>query len=491
MSFVPIKGEFLMKFLHDTVPPYELTYSDVFIVPADQSDVQSRSTVDTTTIDGLGMSTPVMVSNMNAVAGRRMAETTARRGAITFLLQNIPIETTRETVEYVKSRHPIYETPIVLSPDNSIQKALGLIDKRAHGAVIIVDESEKPVGVFRAKDAEKQDRYAPIKNVMKTNFVTFEAGTDEREMFDEMVASRVRIAAITEKGKLVGIVTKQGLVRSTLHNPALDKDGRLMVGVALGINEDVEARMKAFDDMGVDIVLLDTANGHQKRLVEAVKVARKAAPKMKIAAGTVVTAEGTKQLIEAGADLVKVGIGAGATCITRMQTGVGRPQFSAVLECAEAAKKAGGHVIADGGIRHPRDVALALAAGASTTMFASWFAATHESPADMMTDSDGRKYVEHYGMASNRAVLGRAQADDEFTKITKAFYQEGSSRVRLDVRQDTPGVEDIIDQIVSGLRSTCSYVDAKNLKELHENAIIGIQSPAAFGEGRAVAGNWS
>ena len=479
-----------MRFLHEP-PQYELTYSDVFIVPADESDVRSRSLVDTTTADGLGTSTPVIVSNMNAVAGKRMAETTARRGAMTMLLQNLPIEQNRATVEYVKSRHPVFETPIILKEDDSIQKALGLIDKRAHGAVVIVDDKDKPIGVFRASDGSKRDRYVPLKNVMNSSVISFESDMDQRKMFDELVANHIDLAPVTEKGKLVGVVTKKGLVRSTLHNPAVDANGKLKVGVALGINEDVTARMKAFEEMGVDVVLLDTANGHQKRLAEAVAEARKASKNMKIIAGTVVTGEGTKNLIDAGADMVKVGIGAGATCITRMQTGVGRPQFSAVLECAEAARKAGGHVMADGGIRHPRDVALAIAAGATTTMFASWFAATYESPADMMIDSDGNRYVEHYGMASNRAVLGRAEADDEFTKMTKAYYQEGSSKVQLAVKPDTPGVEDIIDQIVSGLRSTCSYADAKNLEELYEQAIIGVQSPAAFGEGRAVAGAWS
>ena len=480
-----------MKFLQDNAAPYDLTYSDVFIVPADQSDVRSRSSVDTTTSDGLGTSTPVIVSNMNAVAGRRMAETTARRGAMTMLLQNLPLDKNRETVEYVKSRHPVFETPIVLKGHDSIQRALGLINKRAHGAVVVTDDKDSPIGVFRLQDAEKEDRYTEIKNVMNSKVLKLDHTMSQEDMFKALESEQVELGTVVKNGKLLGVVTKMGLVRSKLHKPALDGNGRLMVGVAMGINEDITSRVEAFEEMGVDLILIDTANGHQKRLVEAVAEARKASKTMKISAGTVVTAAGTTALIEAGADIVKVGIGAGATCITRMQTGVGRPQFSAVLECAEAARKIGGHVMADGGIRHPRDVALAIAAGASTTMFASWFAATYESPADIHVDNNGKMFVEHYGMASNRAVLGRAKADDEFTKLQKAFYQEGSSRVRLDVRPDTPGVEDIIDQIVSGLRSTCSYADATNLEELHEKAIIGIQSPAAFNEGRAVSGNWA
>jgi IMP dehydrogenase len=479
-----------MRFLNGQKSDYELTYSDVFIVPADQSTIKSRMEVDTTTIDGLGTSTPVIVSNMNAVAGKRMAETTARRGAMTMLLQNMPLEKTIETVKYVKNCHPVFETPIVMKSTDKIHAALNLINKRAHGTVIITDEKEKPIGIFIESDAAKQDLYSPLSEVMSRDVISFDHNVNLRKMFDLLIESHIEVAPVTKNGKLLGVVTRKGILRSELHKPALDKNGKLMVGVAIGINEDITKRVKEFEKMGVDVVLLDTANGHQKRLLDAIKTARKASKSMKIMAGTVVTAAGTKAIIEAGADIVKVGIGAGATCITRMQTGVGRPQFSAVLECAQAAKEAGGFVMADGGIRHPRDVALALAAGASTTMFASWFAPTFESPADIKVDSDGNKYVEHYGMASNRAVLDRNKQDDEYTRARKAFFEEGSSQVKLNVRSDTPGVEDILDQIVSGLRSTCSYVDARNLKELGEKATIGIQSPAAYAEGKAVSSNW-
>ena len=480
-----------MKFLHGQVPPYELTYSDVFIVPADKTSIKSRMDIDTMTSDGLGTSIPVIVSNMNAVAGKRMAEATARRGAMTMLLQNMPIERTRETVEYIKSRHPVFETPIVMKADDKIQGAMSLIYKRAHGAVIVTDDNDKPIGIFTPHDAEKQDRYTTLGEVMSKDVKTFPHDMDLEEMFDGLVDQHIQVAPVTKNGKLLGVVTRKGIVRSTILKPALDPNGKFQVGVAVGINEDVAGRVKAFEEMGVNVILLDTANGHQQRLIDAVKTARKASKTMKIIAGTVVTAKGTTNLIEAGADMVKVGIGAGATCITRMRTGVGRPQFSAVIECSDAARKAGGQVLADGGIRHPRDVALAIAAGAANTMFASWLAPTFESPADIHVDSDGSMYVEHFGMASNRAVLDRAKSEDEFTRMSKAFYEEGSSHVKLHVSPETPGVEDILDQIASGLRSTCSYANASNLEELHQNAVIGVQSPAAFNEGRSVSGNWS
>lgn len=479
-----------MKFLGNRIPDYELTYSDVFILPADKTTIKSRMEIDTATIDGLGTSTPVIVANMNAVAGKRMAESTARRGAMTMLLQNMPLERTKKVVDYIKTRHPVFETPIIMKEDDKIVAALNLIYKRAHGSVIITDDNEKPVGVFIESDGHKEDRYSRLSEVMSRDVISFDHKLSPKEMFDKLVAEHIDMAPVTNNGKLVGVVTKNGLVRSALHKPAVDKQGRLMVGVAVGINEDVEDRVKAFEKMGVDAILLDTANGHQERLLEATKIARKASKDMFIISGTVVTGNATKALIKAGANMVKVGIGAGATCITRMRTGVGRPQFSAVVECAAAAKEVGGYVMADAGIRHPRDVALALAAGASTAMIGSWFAPTYESPSDIHVDSDGHLYVENYGMASNRAVLGRSKQEHEYDKLKKAFFEEGSSHVQMHLKPGLESVEAIIDQIMSGVRSTCSYVNARNFKELHDNAVIGIQSPAAFNEGQAVTKNW-
>ena len=189
---------------------------------------------------------------------------------------------------------------------------------------------------------------------------------------------------------------------------------------------------------------------------------------MRIVAGNVVTAEATRHLVEAGADIVKVGVGPGAMCTTRMMTGVGRPQFSAVLECAAEARRLGRHTWADGGVRHPRDVALALAAGASSVMFGSWLAGTYESAADAQRDSDGRLYKESFGMASHRAVKNRTRQETEFDRARKELFQEGISTSRMYIDPDRPGVEDIIDQIVAGVRSACTYAGAASIAELHE-----------------------
>jgi IMP dehydrogenase len=207
-------------------------------------------------------------------------------------------------------------------------------------------------------------------------------------------------------------------------------------------------------------------------------------------AGNVVTATGTADLIEAGADIVKVGVGPGAMCTTRMRTGVGRPQFSAVLECARQARRQGGHAWADGGVRHPRDVALALAAGASNVMIGSWFAGTCESPGDAFRDPEGRLYKESFGMASARAVRLRTAADSPFDRARKELFEEGISSSRMYLDPLRSGVEDLIDAITAGLRSACTYTGARNLDELHELAVVGVQSAAGYTEGMPSPTSW-
>ena len=204
-----------------------------------------------------------------------------------------------------------------------------------------------------------------------------------------------------------------------------------------------------------------------------------------------VSADGTKDLIEAGADIVKVGVGPGAMCTTRMMTAVGRPQFSAVLECVTEAKKAGKHVWADGGVRYPRDVALALAAGASQVMIGSWFAGTYESPGDLMVDAtSGRHYKESFGMASARAVQHRTASDELFDRARKAIFEEGISSSRMFLDPDRGGVEDQLDAITAGLRSSMSYAGARTLSEFSERAVVGIQSSAGYEEGRPQEQSW-
>jgi len=478
-----------MRLLHPD-PRHDLTYNDVFMVPS-LSDVRSRLDVDLTTPDGVGTHLPVVVSNMTAVAGRRMAETVARRGGISVLPQDIPLDVVGSVIEYVKSRHPVYETPITLSPSHTIADALSLIHKRAHGAVVIVDDGGRPLGVFTEQDAAGYDRFTQLHNVMTRELMTVPDGTDARSAFDLLSANRRSMEPVIDgDGRLVGVLTRKGALRSTMYQPALDRDGKLMVAVAVGVNADPDTKAKALVEMGADVLVIDTAHGHQTRMLHAIEAVRAVSADVPLVAGNVVTIEGTRQLIEAGADIVKVGVGPGAMCTTRMMTGVGRPQFSAVVECAAEADRLGKHVWADGGVRWPRDVALALAGGAASVMFGSWLAGTYESAADTLRDPDGRMYKESFGMASNRAVKHRTQDDSAFERAQKELFEEGISTSRMYIDPERPGVEDIIDQIVAGVRSACTYAGADGIADLHERAVVGVQSGAGYDEGRPLGTSW-
>jgi IMP dehydrogenase len=472
------------------MPAYDLTYDDVFMVPS-ESQVASRLDVNLESKDGTGTTIPIVVANMTAISGRRMAETVSRRGGLSVIPQDIPLDVVSDVIAWVKSRHLIFDTPVTLSPQSTVADALDLLHKRSHGALVVIDSDRRPVGIVTQSDCESVDRFTQLTRVMSSDLVTLENTADPRAAFDRLNVERRKLAPVVDsQGKLVGILTRVGALRATMYQPALDANGKLRVAAAVGINGNVAGRAKTLIDAGVDCLVIDTAHGHQKKMLEAIAAVRSVSSSIVIVAGNVVTPEGTRDLIAAGADIVKVGVGPGAMCTTRMQTGVGRPQFSAVLECAKAARELGKHVWADGGVRHPRDVALALAAGASNVMIGSWFAGTYESPGDLRIDAQGRAYKESYGMASARAVAARTANDGAFDRARKALFEEGISTSRMYLDPQRPGVEDLLDEIVAGLRSACTYAGAASLAELHERAVVGLQSAAGYAEGRPLHTSW-
>jgi len=478
-----------MRFLNETTPLYDLTFDDVFMVPS-RSAVESRLAVDLTTRDGCGTTIPLVVANMTAVAGRRMAETVARRGGLAIIPQDIPLDVVAEVVAWVKRRHLVHDTPITLGPTDTVSDALALLPKRAHGAVVVVDGG-RPMGVVTERDCADVDRFTQLAQVMSREMFTLPESISPEEAFNRLAGARLGLAPVVDPtGRLVGILTRKGALRATLYRPAVDAEGRLRVGAAIGITGDVAGRADKLLAAGVDVLVVDTAHGHQERMLRALRAVRALRPTVPIAAGNVVTADGVRDLVEAGADIVKVGVGPGAMCTTRMMTGVGRPQFSAILECAAQARRMGRHVWADGGARHPRDVALALAAGAANVMVGSWLAGTHESPGDPIRDVDGRIYKESFGMASARAVHRRTAEDTAYERARKALFEEGISGGRMYLDPRRPGVEDIIDSIVAGMRSACTYAGAANLEEFHERAVIGVQSQAGYAEGKPLPDGW-
>ncbi len=456
-----------------------------------RSAVESRFDVDLSTVDGTGATIPIVVANMTAVAGRRMAETVARRGGLVVLPQDVDPAAVADIVAWIKSRHTTWDTPLVLTGGDAVADALNLIGKRAHGAVVVVDEHGHAHGIVDEAACTGVDRFARVTEVAYEPPVTCPLDTPSREVFERLHAAGAQIAlGVDADGKLAGILTQTAALRADIYTPAVDARRRLRVAAAVGINGDVAAKAESLLAAGIDTLVVDTAHGHQEKMIAALKAVRSVSPAVPVVAGNVVTAEGTRDLIDAGADVVKVGVGPGAMCTTRMMTGVGRPQFSAVLECAKAARELGKHVWADGGVRHPRDVALALAAGASAAMVGSWFAGTHESPGDLRYDEHGRPYKESFGMASKRAVGARTRTDNVFERARKALFEEGISSSRMLLDPQRPGVEDLIDEICSGVRSAFTYAGARDIEDFHRRAVLGIQSAAGFAEGRPLPAGW-
>jgi IMP dehydrogenase len=291
---------------------------------------------------------------------------------------------------------------------------------------------------------------------------------------------------------MLGSLTPKSLLRSSIYTPNVDERGRLKIAVAIGVNGAAVERASALVAAGADVLVVDTAHGHQVKMLDTLSSIAEADLGVPIVAGNVVTADGVRDLVAAGAQIVKVGVGPGAMCTTRMMTAVGRPQFSAVLECAEAARELGAHVWADGGVRYPRDVALALAAGASQVMVGSWFAGTHESPGDLLVDGEGRQVQGElrHGLGP-RGGQPHPVGDRRSPGPGRGCSKRGSRRRRCTSIPQSPGVEDLLDGITSGVRSSFTYAGAGEPRRSSRGcAAVGVQSAAGYEEGRPLAGSW-
>ena len=475
-----------MRFLHPEHDSLlELSLDDVFIVPG-RFDGTSRLGVDLTPVDFPGGSHPVVSANMNAVTGKRMAETMARFGGLGILPQDMELATVQRIVDHVKRAPLRYDTALMVTPRATLRDVQGIMRKRAHGMVVVVDESKQLIGVITPADLRDRDQYTPAERLMSRTLVTITTQTSHKDAFLLMEEKRVKAAPVVDASQRVqGILTRDDAVRYELLAPALDGQGRLMIGAAIGISAQATELAGALCDMGIDVLVLDTAHGHQQRMIDAITAVRGVVRgRVPLVAGNVCTREGTRELIEAGADIIKVNVGPGAMCTTRMQTGVGRPSFSSVVDCVAEARRLGKQVWADGGVRYPRDVALYLAAGATRVLIGTMFAGTYESPGDIRDDREGHMYKENYGMASGRAVADRTADLDPFERAKKGFFREGISSGRIYIREGKESVGDLLVDIITGVRSTASYVGARTLAELADKAVVGVQSAAGFHEGK-------
>lgn len=478
-------------------PTVDLTYSDVFLVPR-RSGVTSRLDVDLSPRDGTSATIPLVASNMNSVTGPRLAAALARRGGLGVLPQDMPLQEIDAAIRWVKDQPVRWDTPLVLGADATVSQAAALLPAtEGHGIVVVSGDTARVhvddiLGVVPATRLGTALPDARLGDLTRGRGVSIDADdvADARHAFDLLVAADAETVCVLHHGYLVGTLSQRTALRSTLYRPAVDAHGRLIVAAAVGINGDVAAKAKALAAAGVDVLVVDTAHGHQEGMLRALQTVSGLGLGIPVAAGNIVTAEGVHDLVGAGASILKVGVGPGAMCTTRMMTAVGRPQFSAVLETAQAAAELGAHVWADGGVRYPRDVALALAAGAASVMIGSWFAGTIEAPGQLQVDEGGRVYKESWGMASTKAVQGRFGRLDAYERARKELFAEGISSSKIYLDPLRPSVEDLVDMITSGVRSSFTYAGASTVPEFHERATVGLQSAAGYEEGKALPVSW-
>lgn len=487
-------------------PSLDLTYSDVFLVPR-HSAVRSRLDVDLSPTDGTPATIPLVASNMNSVTGPRLAAVLARRGGIGVLPQDLSASELVDAIAWVKAQPVGCDTPIVLSPEQTATDALAQVPV-ADGQSVVVAEvhpreplrHEHVRGVLSAHRLATVPPDARLGDLVDGSVPMIElaelasAAHDSRAMFDAvdsvLEAHGGAAVVIARNGEVIGSLSRRTALRASMYRPALDARGRLAVAVAVGINGDAAAKARALAAAGADVLVVDTAHGHQESMIRALREIAALGLGLPLVAGNIVTADGVHDLVEAGATILKVGVGPGAMCTTRMMTAVGRPQFSAVLETAQAARELGAHVWADGGVRYPRDVALALAAGGASVMIGSWFAGTAESPGELRSDAHGRQYKESWGMASTKAVVGRFSALSAYERARKELFAEGISSSKIYLDPQRPSVEDLIDMITSGVRSAFTYAGAASLSEFHVRARVGLQSAAGYEEGKALPVSW-
>jgi IMP dehydrogenase len=452
-----------------------LTFDDVLLLPK-RSPVRSRSDVSTATwlSRHLKMHIPIISANMDTVTESEMAVAMARAGGIGIIHRFITPERQAEEVHRVKRAESyIVEPPYTLSPETSVSEARATMDDRGIGGLVIVDEDNRPLGILTRRDLQFVfEDYSPVTQWMTPaeEMVTAPAGTSLEEARRILREHRVeKLPLINEDGRLAGLITAKDIVQLLQHPDATkDHKGRLRVGAAVGVRPGFLERAAMLLDAGADAIVVDIAHGHSDNAIEAVQALRHEFGEIEIIAGNVATAEGTRDLIEAGADAVKVGVGPGSICITRIVTGFGVPQLTAIAECADAAREYGVPIIADGGIRTSGDVVKALAAGASSVMIGSLLAGTRESPGVVIT-RNGRRYKVSRGMASLGAAMSRPDRQYEDDGEDPAWTRMVAEGVEAAVPY-RGSVNDVLNQLIGGLRSGLSYGGATTIEELQANA---------------------
>ena len=461
-----------------------LTFDDVLLVPK-YSDITSRSQTDLSTklSRNISINIPFVSANMDTVTESSMAVTMARAGGIGIIHRFLTIqEQANEVLKVKRSGSVIIENPYSISSEKSIQDALDYAEDKEISGLLVVDSNSKLVGIVTERDLLFADPKNSIQDVMTKDVVTANPGVTLAEAKEILHNHRIEKLPITDDSGLIkGLITSKDITNNTDYpNASKDKKGRPLVGAAVGVKGDFLERSESLINAGTDVLVVDIAHGHSENALSTVRNIKKAFPDCELIAGNIATAQGAEDLIKAGVDAVKVGVGSGSICITRVITGSGVPQLTAVMDCAKVCRDHGIPIISDGGTRTSGDATKALAAGASSVMVGSMLGGTDESPGTVLT-KNGKRFKVYRGMASLAASIGRKSKETGSISLDDDLNDYVAEGVEGMVPYKGT-VTDILKQLTGGVRSGLSYCGAHTISQMQENAEFIKMSRAGFAE---------
>jgi len=462
-----------------------LTFDDVLLVPKRSSiSTRSQTNLQTKLSKNISLNIPIISANMDTVTESTMAVAMAREGGIGIIHRFLTIlEQVNEVLKVKRSGSVMIENPYFIKPNETVKEAINYMREKEVSGLLVTDPDSKLVGILTRRDIMFESEGTKlVKDVMTSDVITAKLGIGVSEAKEILRKNRVeKLPLVDENGHVKGLITSKDII-NTDNYPAASKDkkGRPLVGAAVGVRGDFMERTEALLDAGADVIVVDIAHGHSDNALNTVRLIKKAFPNCELVAGNVATAQGTEDLIKAGVDAVKVGVGSGSICITRVITGSGVPQLTAVLDCAKIGRKYDVPIISDGGIRNSGDATKALAAGASTVMVGGILGGTDESPGSPIM-KNGKKFKIYRGMASFYASLGRKSKETGSVSIGEDLNDYVAEGVEAMVPYKG-SVTDIIKQLTGGIRSGLSYCGANNILQMQENAEFIKMTSAGFVE---------
>ncbi|MFB5623716.1 MAG: IMP dehydrogenase [Nitrosopumilus sp.] len=461
-----------------------LTFDDVLLVPK-YSDITSRSQTDLTTklSRNLSINIPFVSANMDTVTESLMAGTMARAGGIGIIHRFLTIkEQANEVLKVKRSGSVMIENPYSISPDKSVAEAIDYAEDKEISGLLVIDSNSKLIGIVTERDLLFANKANKIQDVMTKDVVTAKLGVTLDESKEILHKHRIeKLPIVDDSGTVKGLITSKDITNNAdFPNASKDKKGRPLVGAAVGVKGDFLERSESLLEAGADVLVVDIAHGHSENAMSTVRNIKKAFPDCELIAGNIATAQGAEDLIKAGVDAVKVGVGSGSICITRVITGSGVPQLTAVMDCAKVGKDYGIPIISDGGTRTSGDATKALAAGASTVMVGSMLGGTDESPGTVLT-KNGKRFKVYRGMASLAASIGRKSKESGTISLDDDLNDYVAEGVEAMVPYKGT-VTDILKQLTGGVRSGLSYCGAHTIPQMQENAEFIKMSRAGFAE---------